>query len=534
MDVYLLLAAIIIVICLILNKFFSKIGVPRLLAFIILGMLFGSDGIFKIPFDNFAIAEQVSTIALIFIMFYGGFGTSWREAKPVVLQSILLSTLGVILTACFTGLFCHFILRLDLLESLLIGAVISSTDAASVFSILRSKRLNLKEHTASLLEIESGSNDPCAYMLTVIILTLMKGEGNGADIFYMVFAQIAYGIGFGFTIAEVAVAVLRRVRLYADGFDSIFVVAVAILAYALPSAIGGNGYLSAYIVGIVLGNSEISNKKALVHFFDGATGLMQIMVFFLLGLLAFPSELPDVVLPALLIACFLTFVARPATIFAILTPFRNSLSQRLLVSWSGLRGAASIVFAVLAVMTVELKHDIFHIVFCIVLFSILLQGTLIPWISRWLNMIDEEGDVMKTFTDYSDEVAVQFIQFKIPKKHPWVGRWVKDIELPPGTILVMLLRGEEKIVPRGKTTIAEGDLLVLCAKSIYDIEGIHLTEKEIRANDELVGKTLEEIPNVEHKLIIMIQRRGQIIIPNGKTILREGDLLVVNHMEDLE
>ncbi|WP_310605037.1 potassium/proton antiporter, partial [Anaerosporobacter sp.] len=373
LQVYLLVAAIIIFACVVLNKITSRLGIPTLLAFILLGMSMGSDGIFKIPFDNFYVAERICSVALIFIMFYGGFGTKWSEAKPIAVKAILLSSVGVILTALFTGLFCYSVLHFAFWESMLIGSVISSTDAASVFSILRSKRLNLKDNSASLLEVESGSNDPCSYMLTAIVLAVMKGEANGSEILLMIIAQIVFGILFGVVIAFLAYEFLKHFHFATEGFDLIFVVAVAILAYALPSMVGGNGYLSAYLVGVILGNKPIANKKALVNFFDGTTGLMQILVFFLLGLLAFPSQLPKVFLPSMLIALFLTFIARPLSVFALMSPFKCKLNQQILVSWAGLRGAASIVFAVMATIDpANTSNDIFHIVFCIVLFSILI------------------------------------------------------------------------------------------------------------------------------------------------------------------
>lgn len=320
LPLLILLAAVVMLTCVAANKLSFRLGIPMLLIFILLGMFFGSDGVVKIPFDNYAFAEQICTVALIFIMFYGGFGTTWQEAKPVAIKAILLSTVGVALTALFTGIFCHFILQIPWLESLLIGAVISSTDAASVFSILRSKRLNLRDHTASLLEVESGSNDPCAYMLTVILLTMISGQSTDASIGYMVFAQLAYGLLFGGLIAWAAARVLKNKRFMTAGFDAVFVVAVALLSYAIPTVLGGNGYLSAYLVGIVLGNQPIVNKASLVHFFDGMTSLMQMLIFFLLGLLSFPSKLPQIAVPALMIALFLTFIARPLAVGLTLTP----------------------------------------------------------------------------------------------------------------------------------------------------------------------------------------------------------------------
>lgn len=531
MSVTLLLTAIVIIICILLNKLSNKLGIPMLLGFILLGMFFGSDGIVKIPFENYAFAEQICSIALIFIMFYGGFGTSWKEARPIAPKAVLLSTLGVIMTSCLTGVFCHFALKIDWLESLLIGAVIGSTDAASVFSILRAKRLNLKYNTASLLEVESGSNDPCSYMLTAIIIAVMNGAAQGGSLAYMVFSQIIYGIGIGTVIALAAVWTMEKIKFSTDGFDAVFVVAVALFAYSVPSALGGNGYLSVYIVGIVLGNAKLKNKASLVHFFDGITGLMQMLVFFLLGLLSFPSRLPQVLLPAIAIALFLTFAARPFSVFAILFPFKSNISQELLVSWAGLRGAASIVFAIMAVMQVNTKNDIYHIVFCIVLFSILLQGSLLPLVSKKLDMLDDNGDVMKTFTDYIDEVPVQFIQASIKSDHPWCGNNLADILMPPDTIAALLKRDTEKIVPNGSTILTAGDKLILCAKSPSHVEGVFLSERELKKGDDWMGKTLLELPEMDDKLIIMIKRGEKIIIPKGNTVLAENDVLVINHTE---
>ncbi len=531
MALMLLVVAIVIFACITLNKISSKLGIPMLLAFILLGMFFGSDGVVKIPFDDYSFAEQVCTVALVFIMFYGGFGTNWKEAKPVAVKSILLSTLGVVLTAGLTGLFCHYVLKFDLLESFLIGSVISSTDAASVFSILRSKRLSMKYRTASLLELESGSNDPFSYMLTIIFITLVNGKMGGVEFAYMIFAQVAYGVVFGLLIAWAATKLLRRIQFSTEGFEMVFTVGIAIFAYAMPTIIGGNGYLSAYIVGIVLGNVKIKHKKRLVHFFDGITGLMQMLIFFLLGLLSFPSRLPQIALPALAIALFLTFVARPVAVSVMLTPFGSKVKQQLLVSWSGLRGAASIVFAIMAAMQTDIKTDIFHIVFFIVLFSILLQGSFLSIVAQKLDMIDEESDVMKTFTDYSSEVPVQFIQFTVPKGHKWCERELKNVTLPPDTLVALLIRDGENVIPNGKTVLRDGDKLILSAKTPEAATGVMLSEIELEAGDEYTGKRLSEIPQKENTLVIMIQRKNRVIIPRGNVVLKEGDVMVINHTD---
>lgn len=529
MAIMLLIGAAVIVACILCNKLSNKIGIPMLLIFIALGMLFGSDGLFKIPFENFEFAEQICTVSLIFIMFYGGFNTNWREAKKVAAKAMLLSSFGVILTAVFTGFFCYFVLRFKLLESFLVGAVLSSTDAASVFSILRSKKLSLKYGTASLLEVESGSNDPFSYMLTIFILTLMQGGQSAGSILYMIFAQLVYGIGFAVLISIFAILFLKHFKFNVSGFDTVFVFAVAVIAYALPAAVGGNGYLSVYIVGIILGNRSIENKKSLVHFFDGVTNLMQMLIFFLLGLLAFPSQLPKVLLPSVGIALFLTFVARPIAVFGILTPFKAKLNQKALVSWAGLRGAASIVFAIFATVSeAYMKNDLFHIVFCVVLLSIGFQGWLLPLFAKKWNMIDSKHNVLKTFNDYSEENEIQFISLQVDEAHPWLNQSVKNLSLPPQTLLVMILRAGNYVIPNGETILQTGDTLVVSAAGYRDNTHIHLSEIQIDDEDDWCGKKLSDITLSDQALALMIRRREQIIIPNGDTVLEPWDILVLN------
>ncbi len=531
MTSYILLVAAVILLCLSLNKMSNKLGIPMLLAYILLGMMFGTDGILKIPFDNFTIAEQICTVSLIFIMFYGGFGTNWKQAKPVAGKAVLLSTVGVILTAVTTGAFCHFILKMAFWESMLIGSVISSTDAASVFSILRSRRLNLKNNTASMLEVESGSNDPCSYMLTVIILTIMSGELSGSSLVVMIFSQIIFGILVGVVVALAAAFILKKVNFATDGFDTIFVFSMALVSYAGASMINGNGYLAAYIAGIILGNTPLHHKKSLVHFFDGITGLMQMLIFFLLGLLAYPSQLPKILPIALAIAVFLTFVARPVSVFAILMPFRCPVKQQLLVSWAGLRGAASIVFAIMATVSpAYTKNDLFHIVIFIVLFSISIQGTLLGLVAKKLDMIDENGNVMKTFSDYSDEMPVEFVKISIKAGHPWENRRIKDLTSLPDLLLVLILRGEERIIPNGNTVVLAGDKIVLSALSPEENLGICLTEIPIEKDSKWIGKPLSRIKLGEEKLVLVLKRNEKVVIPNGNTVIRENDVLVISQL----
>ena len=528
MALPLCIIAIMALSCVFFNRVSSKLGIPALLAFILLGMFFGIDGVVKIKFGDYAFSEQLCSIALIFIMFYGGFGTKWQEAKPVAVPAILLSTLGVALTAAFTGLFCHYVMGFGWLEGMLIGSVLGSTDAASVFSILRSKKLGLKFHTDSLLEVESGSNDPCAYMLTAVVLSLMEGGTSGGQIVRMILAQIAYGLLCGVGIAFAALWMLQRFKFSTDGFDAVFVLAVAVLSYALPSLIGGNGYLSAYLVGIILGNNPIKNKTSLVSFFDGVTGLMQIVIFFLLGLLSYPSRMHPFLLPALAIALFLSFAARPLAVFLLLTPLRCPIRQQLLVSWAGLRGASSIVFAIMATVgSAYTEEDLFHIVFCIVLLSVAFSGTLIPAVARLLRMIDNSGNVMKTFNDYSEETEVQLVQVEIDGDHPWRDRPVQELELPHDMLLVVLARGGEILIPNGQTVLRLGDTAVLSAPAYRGNLDLALTELTVKPGDSYCSKQISELRRRPNSLIVMVKRSGERIISNGQTLLLAGDVLVI-------
>ncbi len=529
MDSALILVAVIIICCILFDKISDKIGLPMLLVFILLGMLFGVDGIFKFDFDNYLFAEQICSTALIFIIFYGGFGTKWREAKKVAGKSLLLSSAGVIITALSVGLFCRFVLGFELLEGMLIGAVLSSTDAASVFSLLRSKNLNLKYHTASILELESGSNDPWAYMLTIIILSLISGDITAGSFMYMIFAQIVFGVLFGTVIAFASLFVLNHMNFETAGFDTIFVAAVAILAYALPSSVGGNGYLSAYIVGIILGNAKIQNKPNLVHFFDGLTGFSQILIFFLLGLLVTPSQLIPIILPALAIAVFLTLIARPLAVSLLMKPFKASFRQQAVISWAGLRGATSIVFAIMAIVDdIYTKNDVFNIVFCVVLISIGIQGTLLPFVCKKSDMIDMGENVLKTFNDYSDETEVQFIRLNINKGGGWDNKKISELTIPPGILIVMILRNKEKIIPTGNTVLLPDDILVLSAEGFYDDKHFILSEVTVDGEHKWCGKSISQISIPKGNLIVMIKRDNKTLIPNGQIKIHQNDVLVIS------
>ena len=526
MNEALLLMGCVILLCTLMGRYLDRLAVPSLLIFIALGMCFGENGLLRIPFDDYDAANVICSASLIFIMFYGGFGTNLNAARPVVVQSVVLSTLGVAGTAGAVAAFAHLVLGLPWVESFLIGSVISSTDAASVFNILRSKKLALKYHTDSLLEIESGSNDPISYMLTTVAVGIMGGQ----DVFIplLLVQQIAIGILAGLLLGKLAIWSLRRGMFPSEQSQTIFVFAVVILSYALPTVLGGNGYLSSYLCGIYMGSTKLPQKRNLVHFFDVVTDVAQVLIFFLLGLLVTPVELPSVLLPALAIMVFLTFLARPAVVSVLMLPFRPSPAQVGVVSWAGLRGVASIVFAIMAVLQgAETRYNLFNLVFCIVLLSISLQGSLLPRVSAKLHMIDHTADVSKTFNDYQEESDIDFIKIHLDKNHPWNGKTLKELPLPSDLLVVMIARREETIVPNGSTVLLPGDLLVLAARAFEDRENLFLQEIVVEKGHKWVGRSLRQIPTRSDTLIVMIKRGNETIIPGGSTILQAGDTLVI-------
>ena len=507
MTLEIILVALVLIMCIAADKFSGRFGMPALILFIGIGMLFGCDGIAGIEFDNFTMTEYICNIALGFIMFYGGFNTKWKTARPVAVKAVLLSTCGVILTAAFTMLFCYFVLRFPIAESFLVGAVLSATDAASVFAILRRKKLNLKDGVASLLEIESGSNDPIAYMLTVIGIYILNGD-NLIKVPYVIFAQIVYGVLIGIGLAVAAIYVLTRTDIIVNGLDTIFILAVVLLGLGLSQLVGGNEFLCIYLFGILLGNSRIRNKGNIVPFFDGVTTLAQIVIFFMLGLLSYPHRFLTIIPISIAIAVFLTFIARPAVVFAILKPFKCSVRQCLLVSWAGLRGASSIVFSIVIMAGGSvMSKDLFNIVFMISLLSVAIQGTLLPAVSRRLDMIDETSDVRKTFNDYQEESSITLMR--------------------TGAIALMIKRGRETIITRGNTKICGGDNLILSIPAYENGDNDSLEEINITSDNNWCNRTIRQLDLPENLIIALVKRGEENIIPIGDTLIQNGDVVVI-------
>lgn len=457
----LLLSSIVLFSAIFTNRFLHELGIPTLLFFLSLGLFFGTEGLFKINYSDFVQAKDLASLALGFVIFYGGFCTKWKTAKPVFLQSAILSTAGVLFTALVVGLFCHYVLHLPLLESLLFGSVIGSTDAASVFSILRSRKLHLKENAGPLLELESGSNDPMSYVLVVLVLTLMQGQSAGF-VFLLFVKQILLGISTGILIARGAAFVFQKTGIVSDGNDSLFIISLVLFSYVLPQFYDGNPFLAVYFLGIILGNSNIDNKTAMLNFFDSVTKLAQIGIFFTLGLLASPTKIYSLFGVGVLIFLFLTFVARPLVVFLLTLPFKSSYGQKLLVAWAGLRGVASIVFAIIAMDSgVVLNYDLFNLVFLISVLSVAFQGTFLPWVAMASKMIDEKVDIMKTFNDYQEECAIKFMRLTVPTKHQWVDKKISDINFPEGALVLYIKRGGVRILPKESTRIKARDRITL-------------------------------------------------------------------------
>ena len=526
MEVALIIIAVILFTCVFLNNISERVGVPVLLMFILFGILVGTSAPEAIN-DYGELIGDICSISLVFVMFYGGFGTRWSSVRPVIGESALLASAGVVVTAASVALFCHYALGWQWAESLLMGSVISSTDAASVFSILRTKSLGLKRNTSPILEVESGSNDPCSYMLTAICLSLLGGELSAGGILLMLLMQIAFGIIFGPVIAKIAQLILKGRSLNNQGVKMLFIFAVALTSYALPTLFGGNGYLSTYIVGIILGNTEFSERRPLVSFFDGITSLMEILIFFLLGFMSVPERLAEAFIPALIIFFFLTLVARPFAVFSVLLPFRKyPLNQMSLISFVGLRGAASIVFAIMTLNNaLNLSNDIFSIVFVIVLLSISLQGSLIPFASRRLKMVELSGGDDSTFSTLQETEEISFGRIRIDAFSPWADCRISQLNIPQELLIVSIFRDGESIVPNGNTLLRRDDELIIGIRGYENSTNAIIKSRIIRPGSRWVGSTIREFAAEKSYLVIMIKRNGESIIPNGNTVICGNDQL---------
>lgn len=473
-ELVLLVISILFFISILAGKAGYKFGVPALLLFLAVGMVFGRDGV-GIEFDNIQAAHTIGTIALCIILFSGGMDTKLEDIRPIVKQGVILATVGVLMTALLTGVATWYILGwtmesagIGFLTALLLASTMSSTDSASVFSILRSRGLNLKNNLRPMLELESGSNDPMAYVLTITLIGLIS---DGAELDYLsagttVVRQLIIGGVAGFLLGKSAVFAINNLNISNKSLYPILVFTFCIFIFSVTYFIKGNGYLAVYIGGLVIGNSRFVHKRSALNFFDGMAWMSQLLMFLTLGLLINPTELIPIVVPGLIISFAMIFFTRPITVFLCLLPFRKmGVPDKLFVSWVGLRGAVPIIFAI-TVLAADIPHarTIFNFVFFCTLVSLVVQGTTLSKMAQWLGLADKpkESHELKDFDiEFSDEIKSVTSEIKITEEALTNGNNLIDLGFSDKTIVVMIKREGKYFVPYGRTELHVDDVLLV-------------------------------------------------------------------------
>lgn len=475
LEIMLFVTSILLILSVLASKISSRLSVPTLLLFLAIGMLAGSEGIGQIYFDDAQLAQAMGVIALIFILFSGGLDTPFAAIKPVLTSGIVLSTIGVFVTALIIGLFTIILLNLSPTQAILLGAIVASTDTAAVFSIFRTQQISLKGNTIPLLEFESGSNDPMAIFLTIGAITLISSPDMAILNIIVIFLQQAIVGGvLGVVLGYLASKIINNLRLDANGLYPVFTIALVLLAYSLPTALGGSGFLSVYLVGLILGARNIVHKNSLSRFHDSIAWLMQIVMFLVLGLLVFPSELVPIAPIGLVISLILIFVARPLSVFISLVRSHFTTRDKLMISWVGLRGATPIVLATFPLLAgVPQADTIFNIVFFVVLSSVLLQGTTIIPMAQLLQVatsfVPKPGLLFEMTGDI--QIKSELVEIIIPERSPVIGQQLVHLGLPADSLIVLILREQEAIVPNGNTMLQANDhLLILVDK--FSLEAI--------------------------------------------------------------
>lgn len=468
----LFIGALLLIASILASKTAGKAGIPVLLLFLAVGMLAGSDGIGKITFSDPNIAQFLGITALIYILFSGGMDTKWRSVQPVLAPGLVLSTLGVLLTAMSVGAFAYFLGEFSLLEGILLGAIVSSTDAAAVFSILRSKAIGLKGSLRPLLELESGSNDPMAFFLTIGMTSLIAIEGFtiGELIPVFILQMIVGGIG-GYLLGRGVVLLMNKINLQYEGLYPVLMLGLVIMIYVIVDQFRGNGFLAVYVGGLTVGNARMIHKKSLIKFFDGIAWLMQIIMFLTLGLLVYPYQILPIMGIGTLISLFLIFCARPLSVFASLLFFKFKIREKLFVSWVGLRGAVPIVFATFPLIAgIEKSSMIFNVVFFIVLISVALQATTLPFVAKLLHLSVPEGLKRRSLLDLelSEDYKNALVEIELPPDSVVDGKKILDLDFPKSCLIVLINRGNRFITPNGLTELKTGDKLMVMMNSEED------------------------------------------------------------------
>ena len=473
-ELVLLVLSLLFFLSILAGKASSRFGIPALLLFLGVGMFFGSDGL-GIEFENIKVVQVVGTVALCIILFSGGMDTKFSEIKPVINQGIILATAGVFLTALTTGLLIWWIFGMTyesagigILTSLLLASTMASTDSASVFSILRSKGLHLKNNLRPMLELESGSNDPVAYVLVITLIGLIKTD-MAPSYFHIVFSislQLFIGALTGFAIGKLTVFIINRIHIGNDSLYPILVFTSCIFIFSLSYFLKGNGYLAVYIGGLVIGNSKFVHKRSSLNFFDGLAWMSQLLMFLTLGLLVNPRELVPVIVPGLLISSVMIFISRPLSVFISLLPFRKmAIRDKIYVSWVGLRGAVPIIFAIIT-LAEDVPHSdlIFNIVFVCTLVSLLVQGASLPLMAKWLSLAEKPERVRKHRDfdiEFADDIKSITDEIEITAEMLEKGNQLMDLPIPDKTLIIMIKRDGRYMVPKGKTTLQPKDKLLI-------------------------------------------------------------------------
>ncbi len=488
--------SVVILVCLFSSKVSSWLNLPTLILFLGVGMLFGSEGVGGLKFDNAMAANYIGSVAMAFILFAGGFDTRWKSVRPVLITAGILSSLGVLLTAVFVGIFTWAILKLflpalniSLAWCLLLGSIISSTDAAAVFAILRSKRVSLKGLLQPLLEFESGSNDPMAAFLTIFMVQVVAAESTGAPgmamsgywvILPWFLLKMSLGIGCGLLLGKAAVFLYNKLDFEYDGLYYVLAIVTVLLTFAGTELVQGNGFMSVYVAGMVMGNSRFIFHNGIGKFYDGFAWLMQVILFSMLGLLSYPKQLWEVKWIGLAVAVFLMLVARPAAVFLGMIRSRFNFRERILVSWVGLRGGAPIMLATFPLLArIENDNIMFHIVFFIVLSSVLVQGTSIMTLARMQSLdlplrVTPRVPLSFENTGTVDATSKEFIVDERANQ-----KTLAELGLPQGALVMLIRRGSEFLIPQGATELLEGDnLMIMGADKTLEQAALLLQEKE--------------------------------------------------------
>lgn len=474
-DNVLLIGSVLLFVSVAVSKTSYRFGVPVLLLFLVVGMLFGSDGL-GLQFNDIKKAQFVGTFALCIILFSGGMDTKYSEIKTVLKQGIILSSLGVLITACLTGFFVYCITGMgqtnpsfSFITCFLLAATMSSTDSASVFNTLRTQKIGLKHNLRPLLELESGSNDPVAYVLVVILTQLITSASMGTgDIILKFFLQFAVGASIGYAAGKLSVFIINKINMDNKSLYSILLLSIVFAIFSITDLLQGNGYLAVYIAGIIIGNNKMIYKKNIAIFFDGLTWLFQIIMFIVLGLLVNPRELLEIAVVALLIGLFLIIIARPLSIFLCLLPFKTvNLSSKIFISWVGLRGAVPIIFAMYpAVEGIEGSAQIFNIVFFITILSLVIQGTTIPFMAKQLKLAEPLKKKHSNFgVEMPEETNTLLSDITVSEEMLENGNLLMDLSVPAGRLIILVKRHDEFIIPNGTLHIHVGDKLLVMSDS---------------------------------------------------------------------